>query len=173
MPVRAGLSSGPVRAGRGLDLLGRWGRWLLGLAATGTVLTAAAIPLLGEYYGPPPPNSIDPGFNVLFAISSGLARTVAVATIAVVATLTVGAVLGLEPALGRRVLTLLGRPEPGSPRSSRHAAAVRLLGSTGAVPTHSGAPAGRAPVLVLATGVLVIRFTERPPPSEATAVTLS
>jgi hypothetical protein len=101
--VAASLLSVAVAGRNGLDLLGRRGRWLLAGAATATTLSAAAIPLLGEYYGPPPADS----FGVSFEIRSDVADAVAVATFAVMGILALAAVSSSDRAVRPRALTLV------------------------------------------------------------------
>ena len=96
--------SAPV--GRGLDLLGRRGRWLLAVAAAATTLTATAIPLLGDYHGPARADGVDAGFNAVFVVSSRLADAVGALTFAAVLALAAVAVLGVDRAVRRRVLAL-------------------------------------------------------------------
>ena len=98
--------SAPV--GRGLDLLGRRGRWLLAVAAAATTLTATAIPLLGDYHGPARADGVDAGFNAVFVVSSRLADAVGALTFAAVLALAAVAVLGVDRAVRRRVLALAG-----------------------------------------------------------------
>ncbi|MEV8518015.1 hypothetical protein [Dactylosporangium sp. NPDC051484] len=153
--------STPVR--HGLDLLGRRGRWLLAGAATVTTLTATAIPLLGEYHRPPPEDSIDPGFNIVFSVASRLASAVAGVTFTVVLILVVATVSWLDRSVRARVYTLIatgaavftgiqsGLPLPFGmstvPALSRPAQAVLLV---------------VGPCLVFGAGLLLIRFSRRP-----------
>ncbi|WP_030486294.1 hypothetical protein [Micromonospora chokoriensis] len=102
------LLSVAAPVGHGLDLLPRRGRWLLAAAAAVTTLTAAATPLLGDYYGPLPADSIDPGFYPAFAISSRLSDAVSGLTFAAVLALTLATAMGIDRAARRRVLTLMG-----------------------------------------------------------------
>jgi hypothetical protein len=94
--LAAVLLSVPAPAGRGLGLLRRPGRLLLAAAAAVTTLTAMAIPLLGQYYGPPPAGTDDPGFNISFAVSARLANAVAVLTLVVVLGLILAAGIGAD-----------------------------------------------------------------------------
>jgi len=102
------LLSVAAPVGRGLDLLPRRGRWLLVAAAAVTTLTAAAIPLLGDYYGPLPADSTDPGFYPAFAVSSQLSDAVSGLTFAAVLALTLATAMGIDRAARRQVLTLMG-----------------------------------------------------------------
>lgn len=146
----------------GLDLLGRRGHWLLTVAAMVTTLTAMAIPLLGEYYGPPPADSIDPGFYVTFVVSSERANAVAGATFAVVLVLVLAAVSGVDRAVRHRVYTLVGAGtagfvaiQLGLPRPFGLSGVPVLSRSTQAVVLVMG------PGLVLGAGLLLIYYTER------------
>ena len=156
------LLSVPAPAGRGLDLLGRRGLWLLGGAAAVTTLMATAIPLLGEYYGPPPEGSVDPGFYAVFTVSSQLAYSIQGLTFALVLALTLAAVMTVDRAVRHRVLTLAGAGalavvtmELGLPRPF----------GLWDVPVLSGAAQAvllvMAPGLVLGVGWLLVRHSER------------
>jgi hypothetical protein len=101
--VAASLLSVATAGRHGPDLLGRGGQWLLAGAATATTLSAAAIPLLGEYYGPPPADSFDSSF----AIRSDVSDAVIVATFAVIGVLALAAVSSSDRAIRPRALTLL------------------------------------------------------------------
>lgn len=146
----------------GPDLLGRRGHWLLAVAAMVTTLTAMVIPLLGEYYGPPPADAIDPGFHAIFAVSSERADAVAGATFAVVLILALAAVSGVDRAVRHRVYTLVGAGtagfiaiQLGLPRPFGLSTVPVLSRPIQAVVLVMG------PGLVLGAGVLLIRFSER------------
>lgn len=81
---------------RGPSLIGRRGYWLLGAAAAVEALSAAAIPLLGDYH-PPAPGS---AWSFAFVVSTNVARAVAAVTFAVVPVLALPAAGGV----GRAVL---------------------------------------------------------------------
>jgi hypothetical protein len=160
--------SAPV--GRGLDLLGRRGRWLLAVAATATTLTATAIPLLGDYYGPAPADGVDSGFNAVFVVSSRLADVVGALTLAVVLALATVVVLGVDRAVRRRVLALVGAGvagfvsiQLGLPVPFGVSSVPVLSGPTQVVLLVLG------PGLALGAGLVLIRFSERPPPTSPTA----
>ncbi len=92
---------------RGLELLGRRGYWLLMLTVAVTALSAAAVPVLGERYGPPHADSIGDGAYPIFGISSNLARSVAGATFAVVPALAVATVRMTDRAVRFRGYVLM------------------------------------------------------------------
>ena len=160
--LAAVLLSVPAPAGRGLDLLGRPGRRLLAAAAAVTTLTAMAIPLLGEYYGPPPAGTDDPGFNISFAVSTRLANAVAVLTLVLVLGLALAAGIGADRAVRGRALTLIGAGAAGFaaiqfglPRPFGVWDAPLVSGLGQAVLAATG------PVLLLGAGWLWTRFGER------------
>ncbi|WP_432839077.1 hypothetical protein [Dactylosporangium sp. CA-092794] len=146
------LLSVSAPAGRGLELLGRRGLWLLAGAATATTLTATAIPFLGEYYQP----------GVAFAIPTRLADAVAGVTFAGVLVLVLATVSGVDRSVRLRVYTLIGTglagfagiqfglPFPFSmstvPVLSRPTQAVLLV---------------LGPCLVFGAGLVVVWFTQR------------
>ena len=99
----AALLSVPAPVGRGLDLLGRHGMWLIGAAAAVTTLMAMAIPLVGDYHAPPPEGSVDPGVFPAFMVSSQIANAIQGVTFVVVVTLTLAAVMAAR----RRRTTLI------------------------------------------------------------------
>ncbi len=160
----AALLSVPAPVGRGLDLLGRRGMWLLGAAAAVTTLMATAIPLLGEYYGPPPAGSVDPGFFVVFAVSSQLANAIQGLTLALVFALTVAAVMAVDRAVRYRVFTVAGAGalglvaiELGLPRPFGLWEMPVLSGAAQAVLLVL------APSLALGIGWFLVRHNERTP----------
>jgi hypothetical protein len=167
--VTAGLLSVPAPAGRGLNLLGHYGRWLLAAAAAVTTLTATAIPLLGEYYGPAPADSADSEMHIAFAVSSQLARAVVGLTFVVVLALALSAGIGADRAVRSRVLTLMAAGiaglvaiQMGLPRPFGVWAAPLVSGPGQAVLVLIG------PGLLLGAGWSLIRFSERPSPMEPT-----
>jgi hypothetical protein len=164
------LLSASASVGRGLDLLTRRGRWLLAVAAAVTALTATAIPLLGEYNGPSQADSIDPGFHAVFVVSSRLGGAVGGLTFAVVLTLALATVIGVDRAVRSRVLTLMGAGAAGF--VAIHLGLPRPFGVWD-VPLVSGPTEAvllvMGPGLVLGAGLLLVRSSERPPLVEPTA----
>jgi hypothetical protein len=160
--------SAPV--GRGLDLLGRRGRWLLAVAAAATTLTATAIPLLGDYHGPARADGVDAGFNAVFVVSSRLADAVGALTFAAVLALAAVAVLGVDRAVRRRVLALAAAGAAGFVAIQL---GLPLPFGVSSVPVLSGptrvALLVLGPGLALGVGLVLIRFSERPPPTSPTA----
>ncbi|GAA3191294.1 hypothetical protein ACFO1B_40825 [Dactylosporangium siamense] len=109
--VAAVLVSGSAAAAHGTawrhDRLGHGGHRLLAAAAAVTALSAAAIPLLGDYYEPLPGTTGDPGWHVSFVVSSNLARAVAGVTFAAIAALALAAGTVADRAVRSRVHTLM------------------------------------------------------------------
>ncbi len=162
--IAAVLLSLPAPVGRGLDLLGRRGLWLLGVAAAVTTITAMAIPLLGTYYGPPPEESVDPGFFPVFAVSSQLANAIQGLTFALVVALTLAAVTAIDRPVRHRVLTLVAAGvggfvaiQLGLPRPFGVWDAPVLSGLTQTVLLVV------LPGLVFGAGLIAVRLSERRP----------